>query len=321
MAKKERNTVNGTVVNGTADHGHSIKIAAQRTGLSSHVIRVWERRYEAVKPRRTETNRRLYSDDDVDRLRLLAQATDAGHAIGNIAGLSDDELRSLIAEDRGTVRRKDPAPGGDPAPHLERAVEAAADMDAERLRGILEAAALDLPQLIVLEEVVVPLMHRIGDMWYEGTVRVVHEHTAYAVVCAFVNSLKTSYAPSEDAPVVVVATPAGQLHELGALIVATTAAADGWRPAYLGPSLPVEEIAKSAEMNDAIAVALSVVYPHDDPTLGDDIRKLRRLLPDKTWLLVGGRAAFGYLDVIEEVDARYITDLKSLRSTLAEARS
>ena len=67
--------------NGTLDRGHSIKIVAQRTGLSSHVIRVWERRYDAVSPRRTETNRRLYSDGDIERLKLLGEATEIGHTL------------------------------------------------------------------------------------------------------------------------------------------------------------------------------------------------------------------------------------------------
>ena len=79
---------------------------------------MWERRYGAVIPRRSETNRRLYSDDDIHRLRLLGEATENGHTIGNIAGLTGDELRDLLKDDQNTPHRYEPSEGGDPEPHL-----------------------------------------------------------------------------------------------------------------------------------------------------------------------------------------------------------
>jgi len=300
--------------------GHSIKIVAQRTGLSSHVIRVWERRYKAVTPRRTETNRRLYSDGDVTRLRLLAEATDNGHTISNVADLSDDDLRSLLQEDRAETPRPTPSGNASADEYLKEAIEAARNLDAESLGRILERASVDLTQLFVLEGVIVPLMHKIGKLWHAGELRVVHEHTAYAVVSSFVSSLKTAYAPSADAPVVVVTTPAGQLHELGALIVAATAAGDGWRTAYLGASLPAEEIARAVDHHDACAIALSIVYPPDDPTLPAEIERLKRLIPDHVGIIVGGKSASAYARVIDEVGGKQSTDLASLRDRLAEYR-
>ena len=67
---------------------HPMKVVSLRTGLSPHVIRIWERRYKAVVPDRSSTNRRLYSEDDIERLSLLRRATNAGYAIGQIAGLA-----------------------------------------------------------------------------------------------------------------------------------------------------------------------------------------------------------------------------------------
>ena len=48
------------------EHDHPIQVVVRRTGLSPHVIRVWEKRYDAVVPTRTPTNRRRYSDADAD---------------------------------------------------------------------------------------------------------------------------------------------------------------------------------------------------------------------------------------------------------------
>ena len=80
---------------------YPIKIVANKTGLSMHVIRVWEKRYNAVTPERTETNRRLYSTEDILKLQLLSKSIESGHTIGSIAQLNLSELRGLVEEDEG----------------------------------------------------------------------------------------------------------------------------------------------------------------------------------------------------------------------------
>src|SRR5512140_1043166 len=77
---------------------HAIKGVSRRTGLSAHVIRIWEKRYGAVTPARTGTNRRLYSEEQIERLSLLRDVTRAGHSIGLVAKLQTQALRKLAAE-------------------------------------------------------------------------------------------------------------------------------------------------------------------------------------------------------------------------------
>ena len=91
---------------------HPIRVVARRTGLSTHLIRMWERRYGAVEPKRTDTNRRLYSDEDIERLTLLRRATLDGESIGQIAGLGTEELKALVrtsapSQSTGPVRTAD----------------------------------------------------------------------------------------------------------------------------------------------------------------------------------------------------------------------
>jgi MerR family transcriptional regulator, light-induced transcriptional regulator len=70
------------------NYKYPIKVVSQMTGLSVHVIRAWEKRYNVVEPDRTETNRRLYSEEDIEKLKLLNDALHLGHHIGGIANLS-----------------------------------------------------------------------------------------------------------------------------------------------------------------------------------------------------------------------------------------
>ena len=75
---------------------YPIQVVVRETGLSAHVLRVWEKRYGAVVPQRTATHRRAYNDADVHRLKLLRQATLLGHPIGSVASLSDEALETLV---------------------------------------------------------------------------------------------------------------------------------------------------------------------------------------------------------------------------------
>lgn len=77
----------------------SIGTVSKLTGISVHTLRAWEKRHQVVSVVRSETGRRLYSSDDVQRLRLLRRLTQAGHSIGNIANLDNDALDAMLVLD------------------------------------------------------------------------------------------------------------------------------------------------------------------------------------------------------------------------------
>ena len=119
----------------------------------------------------------------------------------------------------------------------------------------------------------------------------------------------------------IAATPAHQHHELGAALAGAVAAAEGWQVVYLGSNLPAEDIAAAAHAKSAAAVALSLVFPPDDPLLLDEIRRLRRLLDRRVALVVGGRAAAACRSVLEEVGATLAADFADFRRLLGELRA
>ncbi len=306
---------------------HSIKVVALKTGLSSHVIRVWEKRYGAVKPDRTQTNRRLYSEDEIQRLTLLRLATSLGHSISNVAKLTDADLKALVEQDRPDAARalsnQASAQSIESVPVesvTEEAVAAVERLDADALEKILRRASVELGQPALLHQVMVPLIERIGDRWREGSLKVAHEHLATAVIRTFLGSVARSYALPSTAPGLIVTTPAGQLHELGAILVAAAANHHGWRVTYLGPSLPAEEIAGAARQDRARAVGLSIVYPEDDPHLDDELVRLRQLLSPDVAILAGGRAAHCYKSSLENIGAIQLEEIPALYATLERLR-
>jgi MerR family transcriptional regulator, light-induced transcriptional regulator len=282
---------------------HSIRVAAKRSGLSTHVIRIWEKRYDAVSPDRTDTNRRLYSEEEIERLVLLRMATTAGHSIGNIARLPTDKLRGLVSTSTtGTNSATTLATASGSEATIAAALDRIRAMDGAGLETVLNRASVQLGQHGLLQVVIAPLAVQIGELWLKGELTAAHEHFASSVIRGFLMRNARSYAAHGAMPTIIVTTPAGQLHELGAVMVAAAAADVGWRVVYLGPSLPAAEIAGAAQQHQARAVALSIVFPADDPLLPAELKRLRDALPSSTRVILGGRAANAYQAFVRGAD-------------------
>jgi DNA-binding transcriptional MerR regulator/methylmalonyl-CoA mutase cobalamin-binding subunit len=302
-------------------HIYPISYVAQRTLLTPHVIRAWEKRYQAVVPHRSPKNRRLYSEDDVQRLQLLKKMTDAGHNISQVAPLSSHELLGLAQQERlvapGTPanRAKQPKPMT-VEKHLKSCLSAVLDLDSDRLERSYDRAAINLTRPALLNDLVGTLFEDIGNRWRSGSLKIINEHMASSVTRNFLLNMLRSTAISNSAPKIIIATTMGQWHDIGALIVALTAAENGWQPVYYGPNLPAEEIASGVRQSGVRAVALSITHLLDQYPLIEEIRKLRRYLGRDMSLFVGGRAIEDYINVLDEVNVRYIKDMDQFREEL-----
>ena len=305
---------------------YPIQVVVRETGLSAHVLRVWEKRYGAVVPQRTATQRRVYSDADVRRLKLLRQATLLGHPIGSVAKVPDEALEKLVKaaagqsaiSSTGLIREETPTPD---LPIILDCIEAVKAFDADSLNRLLDRATVQLGHIGLLHHLIAPLAQRLGDLWIEGSLRTSHEHFATALIRGFLINPARQYAGTSSTLALVAATPQGQLHELGAVMATALAAEQGWRAVYLGPSLPAAEIAGAAFQNDAQVVALSLVYPDGDPNVERELHDLRRFLPKKVAVLVGGRAAHNYQPAIDAIGALLVKDLAQLQVELAKIRA
>jgi DNA-binding transcriptional MerR regulator/methylmalonyl-CoA mutase cobalamin-binding subunit len=308
---------------------YPVRLVAIRTGLTPHVLRAWERRYDMVSPARTEGGQRLYSELDVERLRLLRRLTDRGHSIGRIATLPIAELARLDVETGGAEEGAAPPDGkrsradeaeqtraGSVGKSIAAALQATRRLDAVELQAVLERAAVTLGVPVFIDEVVAPALVRVGHGWAEGSVSVAQEHMATAVFRRVLSWLFQVYEVTGAAPRLIVATPPSQIHELGALMAAASAAAEGWRVTYLGPDLPVADLVSAVAQTGARAVAVSAVYVPEGADLLAALREMRAGLPERVPLLVGGAATLEIEAEAEAAGARVIASLPELRAVL-----
>ena len=293
--------------------GFSIRAVSERTGLSQHTIRAWERRYGVLNPSRTDTNRRVYEEGDVLRLELLARLVEAGHSIGMIAGLPDDELRRLK---EGVFS----SGGASAGSLLGSCLKAVSELNEEALATELRRAASTLGTEKYLDEIVSPLLRHVGNEWERDDMGIAREHLVSAVLRGQLEELRRVFTVGSGAPRIIVTTPAGELHEFGAMMAALAAAREGWRVYYLGPNLPADEIAMAAHRVGAAAVALSVVHPASQAAVIDNLSRLAAALSGRT-LLIGGSAGNWLQPTIDRVGATYLESLGELKFELARIRS
>ena len=305
---------------------YAIGYVSLQTGLSPHVLRAWEKRYKAVIPDRNSKNRRLYSDEDIRRLKLLKTVTDAGHNISQVAHLETSELLE-IAQGEPTVypalRNEAFGPQVPPAPaheYLKDCLSAVLNLDAAGLERSFDRAAVGLSRSALLKEVLVPLLGKVGELWREGSLKIINEHMATSVTRTFLLNLLKATEISESAPKIFIATTVGQWHDVGALTVALTAAENGWQPVYYGPNLPAEEIAAGVKRSGARAVAISITHVLQLQPLKDELRRLRRYVGSDLIIFIGGRAMGKNAKIPEEIDVHQIQGLEQFADALNTLR-
>jgi len=273
-----------------ADPRHPIGVVAERTGLTPDVLRVWERRYAVVKPRRSGGGQRLYSDADIERLSLLHRATQGGHGIGHVAPLTNAKLGDLVRaiETGGERTPARVTPAKEPQAIVDQSVACAIALDPVGLESVLRRSVARYGIVYFMDAVAAPFMRRVGDEWHAGRITYAQEHLATAAVQRVVSDVSPVLTDGGN-PTIVVGTLEGERHANGALMAAATAASEGWRVIYLGADLPSSQIAETAVRTGASAVGISVVLSEKKArTSAARLRELEKGMPPNATLLVGG---------------------------------
>jgi len=199
---------------------------------------------------------------------------------------------------------------------IEKALFHIIRLNPSALEQELNDAAVDMPRQFFLQSVVLPLFERIGALWRRGKLKTINEHMASVVVRAILWDMLRSVHISETAPKIVVATPVGHWHELGALASALAASESGWRVFYFGPNLPADEIAYATKKLNVKALALSLCHQLNDNRLGAELKKIRRLVGNDLSIFIGGAGTESVRKTIMQIRAVSGIDLGGFRDEL-----
>ncbi len=262
---------------------YRVRTVAEMTGIPRNTLIAWERRYGFVRPARHENGYRAYSDEDVAKLVRIRNMTGSGLSIS-------EAVRVMEAEERGKVGRDD-SPVDRAAFESERGALLAALVeyraaDAERILAHL----VGLPFETRVEGIFFPLLREIGERWERGILSVAQEHFATAVVRDQISSMMLVMGQrGRRARHAACTTLPGELHELGALAGAARLALVGYRATYLGPNLPVDELAEFCHGQRPDLVCISALVRQERALVQEYARTLRARAPTRARLVIGGR--------------------------------
>jgi DNA-binding transcriptional MerR regulator len=248
---------------------------SRRSGVSPELLRAWERRYGLIRPTRSRGGLRLYSWDDLERVRRMQQHLAEGLAAAEAAALATRPAR----EESG-------APLFDPASarrELAGALEAFDEPRAQALvDSLLSVATLDS----TLSDVVIPYLRELGERWERGEASVAQEHFASSVLRGRLLGLARGWGRGVGAPILLSCAP-GEQHDLGLIAFGLALRARGWRIVYLGGDTPIESAADAARSSEPVFVVLSAVTGDRFGAVAPELRALSR----RHRLCLGGAGA------------------------------
>lgn len=258
---------------------------AKLTTFSPQRLRIWERRYDLLRPKRGPGGHRLYGREDLDVLRAVRELLDAGRSIGEINDIGRDALLGKerpVAVSSALVEQ-----------WIRGIVEAALSMDDRAIQSCLEDAFASLEPERAIERLVVPAQQRIGSLWSRGQCTIASEHMATGVFVHRLRNLVESEAarPSSDSRRVLCACLPGERHELGLLAISYSLAIRGARITMLGADVPFADLYEACVSLGARAVMLSVSSKVLFEASKIELRDFRDRLHPTTAVVVGGSGA------------------------------
>lgn len=285
------------------------------TGLSKDVLRMWERRYGFPTPLRDGNGERLYSAEQVERLRLIKRLMDLGHRPGKLIGASLEELAQL-----GPRRAAAPRD----------ALPAAAAADLGELMGLIQAHDAGgfqqaMQQRLVrqglqrfVQDTVAPLTTQVGAAWEDGRFQVFEEHLYTELTKRLLRQAVAGLPLAARGPRVLLTSVPDEQHVLGLLMVEAMLALEGADCIPLGTQMPLLEIGRAAEAHRADIVALSFSQAFPQRQVVGLLQQLRAVLPAGVAMWAGGA---GVARVTPPAGVRVMQTLDEALAALAEWRA
>jgi MerR family transcriptional regulator, light-induced transcriptional regulator len=217
---------------------------ARRTGVSAELLRAWEQRYGLLRPERSAGGFRLYSPSDEARVRrmtaLIASGVSASEAAARATGDEPVTQEGAATDEAGRELR-----------------EALDRFDADGAHRALDRLLAAVSVETAITEVLVPLLHDLGDRWETGTATIGQEHFASDLVRGRMLGIARGWANGAG-PTFVLACPPGEEHDLGLMMVGIALARRGARVVFLGADTPVATIAETVRDVEPEGVVIAV---------------------------------------------------------------
>lgn len=276
------------------------------TGIKAHTLRVWERRYQFLKPQRTETNIRFYTDEQLRKLINISILNRNGHRISKLNQMPEEEIHQRVNE---ILSNSDKSIEDD----IQGLTLAMLEMNEEKFNQIYQAHIIRKGLLRTITDVIYPFLNHVGVLWITNKAYPAQEHFITNLIRQKIISAIESYTHvPENAPSIVLFLPDGENHELGLLLSSFVARDLGWKVYYLGQNVPREDIKDVIELVKPQAIMTMLIGPRKDTKqLIDD---LINSMNGNPFFVTGNPAIIN--EIHEKKEITYISHPKELEKAL-----
>jgi MerR family transcriptional regulator, light-induced transcriptional regulator len=267
-----------TIVDLSNEPKFTIKAAAWQTGIRPVTLRAWERRHDILNPHRTDNHYRLYSERDIAILRWLKYRVDEGVSIRSAV----NELRSMTSKSiwpEAIPHAPIPAPAAEtgnlPPGHYAKQLSQALVKHNECQAGdLLREALAQFELLLVFTEILAPAIQNINQARYHAEISAADERFSSSYLRSKLLSLFQAYPSRNHAPLALIGCAPMEIHELNSLMLAVLLRSEGYRVEYLGPDIPIEDL---ADYSGDVLPTLVVLSASSDFT-AREMRRMQEML-------------------------------------------
>jgi DNA-binding transcriptional MerR regulator len=233
---------------------YQIGEVARRTGLTPEVLRIWERRYGVLQPRRSSGGFRLYTEEDIARVERMRELLDRG--------VSASEAARVVAAPPAA------ASGQKEVTESHAALLAAiVAFDEPAVHTLLDRFLEERTVESMLRELALPVLADLGTGWERGELSVAQEHFGSNVLRSRLLALARGWSRGAG-PRALLACPPGELHDLGLISFGVALNRLGWRITFLGADTPLDTLASAAAAVSPAAIVLARTSQHDGVDAG-----------------------------------------------------
>ncbi len=213
----------------------TIKDLENLSGIKAHTIRIWEQRYTFLKPQRTATNIRYYSNQELKTLLNISLLNKYGYKISHINRMNNEELREKILT-LGSSQAQQERIVNDLIQHM-------VDLDIEAFEQVLDNFILTRGIEKAITYIIFPFLERIGILWLTDHINPAQEHLITNVIRQkIIVGIENIVTPFELKSKVLLFLPENEHHELGLLFLNYMLKSRGVKTIYLGSNVPLSDL-------------------------------------------------------------------------------
>ncbi|HWB64350.1 MAG TPA: MerR family transcriptional regulator [Chitinophagales bacterium] len=291
---------------------YSIKEVETLSGVKAHTLRIWEQRYDFLKPERTDTNIRYYNDEQLKLILNISTLSRSGLRISKIACMAEDELRREV--------QRLSTDCCEPNALADAFLQSMIDFDEARFEKTLSCSIMKLGFERTISELIFPLLSRTGVLWATGAIKPAQEHFMSNLVrrkiCSAIDNQYVQL--SDKSKTFVLFLPEGEVHELVLLYTEYLLRQRNHKVVYIGNSVPFDDLPSLCQSIQPDYLVSYFSMPISEMPLDEYLQKLSALFKEHK-ILVGGKLFDTYPQFQLPVNITRVKCINTLLHAINEA--